>query len=126
MYRDLLKTKYTIHGRNKEEGFDCYGLVIETLRRNNLFLPDVFYSSEKEYGMVYNEIVLSDYVEKIKSIEKNCLICLFVYGEPNHVGMCIGEGLFIHATKNKGVIIEPISRYKSRIQGVFKVKNHII
>ena len=126
MYRDLLGCKYTSHGRNKEKGFDCYGLVIETLRRNNLFLPDSFYTDEQEFDKIYKEIALSDYVEQITNVEKNCIICLSVFGETNHIAMYIGDGLFIHATKNKGVIIEPLNRYKSRIKGVYKVKNHII
>lgn len=126
MYRDLLKVNYKVHGRSKEEGFDCYGLVIETLKRNNLYLPDFFYFSEKDYDLVYNKVTLGDYVEQTELLEKNCLVCVSVYGEPFHVGMYIGEGLLIHATKNQGVVIEPIRRYKSRIQGVFKVKNNII
>ena len=45
MYEDLLGVRFKVHGRNKKEGFDCYGLAIEVLRRNGIILKDVFYDN---------------------------------------------------------------------------------
>mgnify|MGYP002858060111 CR=1 FL=1 len=43
-FDDLLEVPYKAHGRTKEEGFDCYGLVIECCRRAGTPLADLDYS----------------------------------------------------------------------------------
>lgn len=122
-YSDLIGIKYKSHGRNKEEGFDCYGLAIEVLRRNGITLIDVFY---KEVNKDENKKTINKAKEIIPHIvlEKpleNSIIELSVYGEPSHIAVYIGDGYIIHATQNKGVVIEPLHIYKNRIRGIYKV-----
>ena len=123
-YTDLLGTKFTTHGRSKEEGFDCYGLAIEVLKRNNIYLPDVFYESFDEKESVREKIYAITEYAKIEKPEINCIIELEVMGEPCHVGVYIGSGLFIHTTKKTNVIIESLARYKHRVMGYYRVSKN--
>lgn len=120
-YTDLLGTKFKIHGRSKKEGFDCYGLAIEVLKRNGVELPDIIYQSLDERNIIHDELHSLIPNVRIANPEINCIIELCVHGEPLHVGVYLGNGLFIHSTKDIGVIIEPIKRYSKRIKGYYKV-----
>lgn len=122
--RDLIGTPYKVHGRSKEEGFDCYGVIIEMVKRDyGIELPDVDYKSLDEQEFIRNQIHTLACVEKIDNLQEKCIIELSIRGIPMHVGYYIGDGMFIHSRQRFGTIIEPVSRWKSRIMGVYKVKN---
>lgn len=124
MYRDLLGVKFKVHGRSIKEGFDCYGLAIEVLRRNGITLEDAFYDNldtrpelhEKLHSLIPNE--------RIDKPEICCIIEMSVHGEPLHVAVYIGDGMIIHTTKKTGVVIEPLVHYKYRILGYYKVSSN--
>lgn len=119
-YRHLLGVKYTSNGRSIEEGFDCYGLAIEVLRENNIDLVDVFNPKvSTSDNMMY--AVKSIPHKTLSKPEENAIIELSVFGEPIHIAIYIGEGYIIHATTTKGVVIEPLHRFKTRIKGIYKV-----
>lgn len=107
-YTDLLGIKYTPHGRSKKEGFDCHGIVIEVLSRNKIRFPDV--GEEAKFT-------------KIDGPEKNCVVNLSFADKFSHIGVCIGDGLMIHTMKESGVIIEPLSHYRYKIRGFYRVDN---
>ena len=122
-YSDLIGTRFKIHGRSKEEGFDCYGLAIEVLRRNGIKMVDVFYDTldnRKEVHDIIHNIIPN---QKIDKAEENCIIEIDVRGEPLHIGVYIGNGKFIHTTSRKNVVIEPLRLYKNKIVGCYKVNN---
>lgn len=124
MYRDLIGVKFTVHGRSIEEGFDCYGLAIEVLRRNGITLPDVFYDNLDTRKELHEELHASIPHQKIENPEKNCIIEIAVHGEPIHIGVYIGYGLVIHTTYKTGVIIEPLAHFRKRILGCYKVSSN--
>lgn len=122
-YSDLIGTRFKIHGRSKEDGFDCYGLAIEVLRRNGIKMVDVFYDTldnRKEVHDIIHNIIPN---QKIDKAEENCIIEIDVRGEPLHIGVYIGNGKFIHTTSRKNVVIEPLRLYKNKIVGYYKVNN---
>lgn len=121
-YTDLLGTKYKPHGRNKAEGFDCYGLAIEVLKRNGLTLPDIYYGSIKETEVVCTGLK-GKYVTEIQKPEINCIVEITNCGEPAHMGVYIGEGLMIHTSIATKVVIEPLKHYEHRIKGYWKVND---
>ena len=121
MYEDLLGVRFKVHGRNKKEGFDCYGLAIEVLRRNGIILKDVFYDNLDTRAELHNELHASIEHEKIEKPEIICIIELSVHGEPLNVAVYIGDGMMIHTTSKTRVVIEPLVRYKNRILGYYKV-----
>ena len=123
-YRDLIGTRFKVHGRNKQEGFDCYGLAIEVLKRNGITLVDVFYDNLENRKELHDYLHESIPNEKIDNPVENCIIEIDVKGEPLHIGVYIGDGKFIHTTSRKNVVIEPLRVYKNKIKGYYKVINN--
>ena len=123
-YTDLLGVKFKVHGRNKDEGFDCYGLAIEVLKRNSIYLKDVFYDNLKQRKEVHDNLHSIISSVRIENPKINCIIEIAVHGEPLHIGIYIGNGLMIHTTSKTNVVIEPIKRYKHLILGYYDVSNN--
>lgn len=111
-YKDLIGIKYKDQGRNKEEGFDCYGLAIEVLKRNGIILEDRI-KNPKEGNLNLIEI---------ENPEKLCIIEYDLGFTESHIAVYIGDGMIIHTTKRYGVVIEPMYKYSYRQVGCFKVR----
>ena len=111
LYKDLIGIKYKDNGRSKEEGFDCYGLAIEVLRRNGKTLDDRIKNPSQ------NKIPMDE-------LDKPENLCLVTFtnqrGIYYHLAVYIGNGLIIH-TNSKQVCIEPLSRYKVKNKGFYRV-----
>lgn len=122
-FRDLIGVRFKIHGRGREEGFDCYGLAVEVLRREGTELPDVLYDSLYDSSATGNRIKASDRFVRIERPERNCLVEISCNGEAGHVAVFIGGGRIIHALKKAGVVVEPLARYSRRICGFYRVRN---
>lgn len=123
--RDLVGKPFKIHGRG-EDGYDCYGICIEMLKRNGIVLHDFIYDTLKSSEGVDNSFHENVKYERLSKPEPLCIIEIEVKGLPIHAGVYIGDGKFIHATENYGVIIEPLNRYSKRVKGLYKVKNSSI
>jgi len=122
--KDLVGIPYKAHGRDPA-GMDCYGIAIEVLHRIGKNLPDVFYpdtdiESNENILKILKEAIPSALIEKP---EEGAIVEILVMGQPSHIGVCLGDGTFIHALKKIGVVIEPLSRYKHRIKGYYRVSN---
>ena len=116
--RDLIGAPFRIHGRSKKEGFDCYGLLIEVMKRNGITLPDLFYEdicavSDKNFKHIFS-------FEKIEKPELLCII-LFKLSKGTHVGLYIDDGEFIHATEDYGVVLDKLYRWGKLVTGYYKV-----
>lgn len=105
-YADLIGVKYKDNGRSKEEGFDCYGLVIECERRIGKNLQDVTYNSHDERLSDENASLLN--VKKTARIKEG-VILEFRKDGLLHIGFAINEKEFIHCTENQGVRISRIA-----------------
>lgn len=113
--KDLIGIPYKVHGRDKN-GYDCYGLVIEVMKRLGKYLPDVFYDSLNQDTTEKIRVITSGLPLKIvESPTKYCIITMKLKGYENHIAVYIGEGKIIHATLEMGVVIEDLKRYQSRI-----------
>lgn len=120
-YTDLLGTKFKVHGRSKEEGFDCYGLAIEVLRRNGIYLQDAFYEDLHNRKDIHEQLHKQITHVRIDKPKVNCIIELAVRGEPLHIGVYIGNGLFIHTTHTTRVVIEPLNKYVKKVLGYYEI-----
>jgi cell wall-associated NlpC family hydrolase len=124
--RNLVGSKYLDHGRDPAEGLDCYGLAMHAVRiLSGKTLPDVFYP---DTGIETNKSILQSLEASIPNTEtgkpeKGAIVELLVMGQPSHVGVCLGDGTFIHALKKTGVVIEPLARYRNRIKGYYRVND---
>ena len=119
--RKLIGCKYKVHGRSIEEGFDCYGVGIEVYKIHDLFLPDVDYEKPEQYEEVFLEQMGKVRYSKVDRPVELTIIVFKVRGEPTHIGIYLGDGLFIHSTKNKGVIVEPLNKKEKRVEGYYNV-----
>ena len=122
--KDLIGIPYKPHGRDNS-GMDCYGIVVEVLRRKGITVPDVFY---QDTHIDTNKTVLQILENAIPNVklsipEEGAIVEIFVMGQPSHVGVCLGDGTFIHSLKKIGVAIEPLSRYRNKIKGYYRVNN---
>jgi len=122
--KDLVGIPYKIRGRDVN-GMDCYGLIIEVLKRIGKSVPDVFYP---DTGIETNKSVLNSLEAaipntKLEKPEEGAVVEILVMGQPSHVGVCLGDGTFIHALKKNGVVIEPLHRYRHKTRGFYRVNN---
>lgn len=120
--KDLIGIPYKPHGRDSS-GMDCYGVVVEIMRRQGRKIPDLFYGDTKKETNISVLRSLETIIPntKLDKPEEGAVVELLVMGQPSHVGVCLGDGTFIHALKNIGVVIEPLYRYKSKIRGYYRV-----
>lgn len=118
--RKLIGCKYKVHGRSREEGFDCYGIGIEVYKIHDRYLPDVNYEKPEQYESVFLEQQNKVCFIKVKHPTELTIIVFKVREEPTHMGIYLGDGLFIHSTKYKGVIVEPLHRWEKRVEGYYE------
>jgi cell wall-associated NlpC family hydrolase len=120
---DLIGIPYKPHGRDSREGLDCWGLAIEIYRRMGKTLPDYVYDTTDTASNVKTgeRIFATVPTTKLEKPEPWCLIELTILGEPSHVGIYLGSGDFIHASKKTGVAVDKIFRWKKRIAGYYRI-----
>lgn len=107
---DLIGVPYKEHGRTKEDGFDCYGLIIEISKRLNKPLPDVFYENHNLELADENAPLLP--IQETSEIKEGVLLEMEIDGEL-HIGFAINSKEMIHATK-RGVRINRIGTFPIR------------
>lgn len=120
---DLIGVKYRKNGRTKEEGFDCYGLAIEVLKRFGHNLPDIENARKDDYD--FNEchqLILKRV--KVKEIpepqEAGDVVLIKKIGKAmTHIGVYMGNGQVIHCNAG-GVHIEKLSRLNGMIGRCYK------
>ena len=115
--------KYTPRGRAKEEGLDCYGLAICIYRDMGITLPDPVYADTEAKT---NKRIMESLESAIPNVrlekpEPGCVIEFTVLGEPSHIGIYIGGGDFIHASKAMGVVVDKLFRWRKRVKGFYRV-----
>jgi len=122
--KDLVGIPYKDHGRDAS-GMDCYGLVIEVLRRAGVSVPDVFYADASVETKAAVKRALESGIPntKLEKPEELAVVEILVMGLPSHIGVCLGDGTFIHSLRKVGVVIEPLSRYRHRTRGFYRVNN---
>ena len=118
---DLIGKPFADGGRGPEL-FDCWGLVIEVMRRHGISLPDYQISA-----LAFDRI--GEEIERQRPIWKRldgpidpCLVVVrFNSSCPNHCGVYLGSGQFIHAREKAKVCIDRINSpaWAHRIEGFY-------
>ncbi len=60
--------------------------------------------------------------EKIEKEEFGAIVVINLYGYACHIGVCLGDGKFLHSIRKIGSCIEPLSKYQRMIEGFYKHK----
>ena len=121
---DLLGVPFVDGGRDKQIGFDCWGLVLEVYRRFGIKLND-YKIGCMEASEINNEIDCNRaYWNKLdrSEIKAPCLVVIkFNSHYCNHTGVYIGGGRFIHTRTKIGVNIDRIDSpaWRLNIEGFY-------
>ncbi len=104
---EAIKYKGTpyVYGGNNPSGFDCSGFVQYVYRKNGYELPRTVSNMEKV-------------LKKTKSPLKGDIV---IFENPKHTGIYMGNGMFIHASSSRGVVIDNLNQswYKKRLKGIY-------
>lgn len=126
-YDKYVGIPYLVNGRDYS-GIDCWGLVC-------LYYRDELGIELPSYQEAY-ENPAETRVEKAISLYKNSwnstttpdvgdVVLFNIYGEPRHIGIYVGNNMFLHSRDNKDSVIESLAspRWASRIEGIYKYAN---
>ena len=125
-YSDLIGIPYKLNGRSKE-GMDCYGLVNEMFRRNNVVLPDYFYADESDITITQLIVENVNFAVEIAGPEVYCAVLFRQHKFGTHMGVVLPDLIhFIHCCVGKNVAIEKLKSpfWKDKIMGYYKWKEH--
>ena len=110
----FLGTPYRLGGINRS-GMDCSGLVVRVYR-------DV-YGIKLPHNTL--ELIKKGSGVSLRSLEVGHLIFFRTERgtQPSHVGIYLGKGVFIHASRSEGVILSKLKKsyYKRRFTGARKI-----
>ena len=113
-YDDLIGIPFINGGRDRNKGFDCYGLVMEVYRRCGIALPEYtadWDDEEKINSIVQREAGTTAWHRVKAPLPVPCLVALRMGTPPgivNHTGVYIGHGKFIHTRAKIGVWVSRI------------------
>ena len=119
---DLIGVRFTSHGRNSSEGFDCYGLAIEVCKRYGHELKDLWYERACPETFMNNadEVIHKHCVEETNELEEgNCIVFFDTDGNMVHIGVMLDEEHFIHADVG-GVRVAELDSYYRKNWKVYK------
>ena len=120
-YNDLIGVPFKYGGRDNN-GYDCFGLILELLKRNGINAHDFGWNND---GAIIQSMMLS--ASETGRWEQDTLrvnnILLFKIGRyVRHVGFYIGNGKFIHCwERSNGVVVERLNEdWSTRTVGIYK------
>ena len=116
-YTDLLGAPYREHGRSREEGFDCYGLVVECCRRAGTPLDDLDYRAP---SLSLPEADRAKAALNVRAVPgpKPGRIVEMEYGGKSHVGFMADRNNIVHATA-RGVRLTSLA--SAHVTGYYEV-----
>ena len=102
--------------------YDCYSLMLEIQKDLGNELEDCRCAtmSKKDKIDAFQKEKEKTCYEKIEKPLAGCIVILYHNNVPQHVGVYIGNGKVIHATYDRGVVIDELRTLK--VEGFYKVK----
>lgn len=116
-------------GRTREEGFDCWGLVVDVQRE--LFGRDLP-SLDDQYASAYDRETVRALIDttqpeigavNVESPETGDIAVIAFDGRPCHVGVYVHPGLILHTERGKESVLERVAALgrRARIVGYYRV-----
>lgn len=116
-FTDLIGVPYKEHGRTKEEGLDCYGLVLECCRRAGTPLTDLDYHSPSFTLPQADDAKPSLNVREVPGPKPGRIVEMDYNGKI-HVGYMADMNNVLHAT-DRGVRLSALAALK--VRGFYEV-----
>ena len=110
--------RFKVHGRSLEEGFDCYGLQIALNKELGKELPDLEgykRADDDDFNNNYVDILSQLDMKKVDDIQPTDELLFYSGNKAVHIGMALGNDLFIHCDRF-GVRINKLSSYGRRYE----------
>ena len=57
---------------------------------------------------------------RVEDIKFGDIVVIRLYGYASHIGICLGDGFFLHSVRKVGSCIEPLARYSRMIEGYYR------
>ncbi len=113
-------TKYI--GRPYEK-YHCFDLVKEVyLDFFNLSLSNYYESKDIPANSTIQSLIISnkgDFV-KVDQPQFGDIVVIKLFGYSCHIGVCIGEGKFLHSIRKVGSCVDNLKRYEKLIDGYYR------
>lgn len=116
-YDDLIGVPY-LHGGRGNGGLDCWGAIIILKARQGIVIPDPYKGVEKLWGRhatpeeaeAAAARLFGNY-EKLEQPNIGCIVTFSRWGNaPDHAGILVEPGKFIHSVEKIGVCISKLAR----------------
>lgn len=118
-FSDLIGKPYRCRGRGPE-GYDCFGLVREVERRYGTEIPDYDYrGADALPGKSDEEIGRGRAVKIPEPVPGSMILFGNSRGLNTHIGVYVGDGMFIHCTMREGVRVERLGPRMGTVSGVY-------
>ena len=116
---DLIGAKYRLRGRG-DGYYDCYGLVLEVEKRYGHVLPDYDYMEPGVLAELSARVIASGKAKKIDEPVPGAIVMFSnVRAINSHIGVYVGDGMFIHCTMAGGVRLERLGARRNSISGAY-------
>lgn len=130
-WRDLIGKPFAYRGRGPE-CYDCYGLVIEMMRRRGVVVPD--YASPNQLPDIAGAIEggIGEWVQCGR--QAGVAVGFYLTFRENgklvkkvaHTGFMLSENRMIHAWEpSGGVTVEELQEWERRIAGFYRYKDDV-
>jgi len=107
--------------------FDCYKLVIDWFKEFGYEVPD--YKYDRFWYNSGGNFFLEEYHKLWRRLgpdEPHALhdVALFkiLAPVPNHVGICLGDGRFIHCAENTATVVSRLDKYKNVLHSIYRLR----
>ncbi|WP_199153536.1 NlpC/P60 family protein [Chromobacterium sp. ASV23] len=117
---DLLGTPYLENGRVGDAGIDCYGLLIEMMRRAGTPIPDIY---NPEGGQTACARVFAQNLDAWHPCEPKagCAVLIRIGRHNSHCGFLLDPFTMIHTWEGAGgVVVEKLNAWRQRIVGFYE------
>jgi len=128
---ELPKTKQDTIRMNAEGlGIDCYGVCLVINRFLGRYLPDYtyepdWYKNGKNYFLEEIEKYFDIFKKEEVAVPKlwDHVLIKIKSKVPNHIGICIGGGKFIHCVEEQMVAVSRLHDYNNFIKLILRYRN---
>jgi cell wall-associated NlpC family hydrolase len=126
---DLFRARFLRGGRDIGAGLDCQGLFVEVMRRYGHDVSDcdiADYAVERVSAAIRDAAAEPGRWEALSTPEEGCAVLLALDAErpdlPQHLGVTIGGGRFIHILEGRGVLVSSIHDrfWAGKIRGYYR------